>query len=86
VDGQPLRIMSLHVRILRAVVLLEEVEETSVADERAYMRRLHVEINKKENQREGNVMVRPEVLLRRKTRLRFAGALPSTREACVPAV
>jgi len=44
-------------RVLRHGVHLEEVEETRVADERVYAgRRLHVEIDKKEDQRTGRAV------------------------------
>ena len=59
--AQPLRIMSLHaLAYCERLFYLEEVEETRVADERVYAgRRLHVEIEKKEDQRtrKGNVLV-----------------------------
>jgi CRISPR-associated protein Cas1 len=66
--AQPLRIMSLHaLAYCERLFYLEEVEETRVADERVYAgRRLHAEIEKKETLRKGNVMVRPEVVRRRK--------------------
>src|SRR2546430_1815686 len=66
--AEPLRIMSLHaLAYCERLFYLEEVEEMRVADERVYAgRRLHVELEKKESQRKGNVMVRPEVLRRRK--------------------
>ena len=66
--AEPLRIMSLHaLAYCERLFYLEEVEEMRVADERVYAgRRLHVEIDKKEKQRKGNVMVRPEVVRRRK--------------------
>jgi len=50
--AQPLRIMSLHaLAYCERLFYLEEVEETRVADERVYAgRRLHVEIEKKEDQ------------------------------------
>jgi hypothetical protein len=51
--AQPLRIMSLHaLAYCERLFYLEEVEATRVADERVYAgRRLHVEIEKKEDQR-----------------------------------
>src|SRR5205085_2786900 len=48
---------------------LEEVEETRMADERVYAgRRLHVEIEKKEDQRtrKGNVLAEPDIPRRKK--------------------
>jgi hypothetical protein len=76
---QPLRIMSLHaLAYCERLFYLEEVEETRVADERVYAgRRLHVEIDKKEDQRtrKGNVLAQPDIVRRKKkppspTRLR----------------
>src|SRR3989442_9925298 len=66
--AEPLRIMSLHaLAYCERLFYLEEVEEMRVADERVYAgRRLHVQLEKKEKERKGNVMVRPEVLRRRK--------------------
>lgn len=68
--AQPLRIMSLHaLAYCERLFYLEEVEETRVADERVYAgRRLHVEIEKKEDQRirKGNVLARPDIVRRKK--------------------
>ena len=67
--AEPLRIMSLHaLAYCERLFYLEEVEEMRVADERVYAgRRLHVELEKKEGRtRKGNVVVRPEVVRRRK--------------------
>jgi CRISP-associated protein Cas1 len=68
--AQPLRIMSLHaLAYCERLFYLEEVEETRVADERVYAgRRLHVEIEKKEDQRtrKGNVLAQPDVVRKRK--------------------
>jgi CRISP-associated protein Cas1 len=67
---QPLRIMSLHaLAYCERLFYLEEVEETRVADERVYAgRRLHVEIEKKEDQRtrKGNVIAQPDIVRRKK--------------------
>jgi CRISPR-associated protein Cas1 len=67
---QPLRIMSLHaLAYCERLFYLEEVEETRVADERVYAgRRLHVEIEKKEDQRtrKGNVLAEPDIPRRKK--------------------
>ncbi len=66
--AQPLRIMSLHaLAYCERLFYLEEVEETRVADERVYAgRRLHVEIEKKEDQRtrKGNVIAQPDIVRR----------------------
>lgn len=63
--AQPLRIMSLHaLAYCERLFYLEEVEETRVADERVYAgRRLHVEIEKKEDQRtrKGNLRAQPDI-------------------------
>src|SRR5882762_8475602 len=68
--AQPLRIMSLHaLAYCERLFYLEEVEETRVADERVYAgRRLHVEIEKKEDQRtrKGNVLAQPDIVRRKK--------------------
>jgi len=68
--AQPLRIMSLHaLAYCERLFYLEEVEETRVADERVYAgRRLHVEIEKKEDQRtrKGNVLAKPDIVRRKK--------------------
>lgn len=68
--AQPLRIMSLHALLYcERLFYLEEVEETRVADERVYAgRRLHVEIEKKEDQRtrKGNVLAQPDIPRRKK--------------------
>jgi CRISPR-associated protein Cas1 len=68
--AQPLRIMSLHaLAYCERLFYLEEVEETRVADERMYAgRRLHVEIEKKEDQRlrKGNVLAKPDIVRRKK--------------------
>src|SRR6266545_2308865 len=68
--AQPLRIMSLHaLAYCERLFYLEEVEETRVADERVYAgRRLHVEIDKKEDQRtrKGNVLAQPDIVRRKK--------------------
>src|SRR5260370_27821241 len=68
--AEPLRIMSLHaLAYCERLFYLEEVEETRVADERVYAgRRVHVEIEKKEDQRtrKGNVLAQPDVVRRRK--------------------
>src|SRR2546423_5736910 len=68
--AQPLRIMSLHaLAYCERLFYLEEVEETRVADERVYAgRRLHVEIEKKEDQRtrKGNVLSQPDIPRRKK--------------------
>src|SRR5213593_5138880 len=68
--AQPLRIMSLHaLAYCERLFYLEEVEETRVADERVYAgRRLHVEIDKKEDQRirKGNVAAQPDIVRRKK--------------------
>ncbi|MDQ3667136.1 MAG: CRISPR-associated endonuclease Cas1, partial [Acidobacteriota bacterium] len=68
--AQPLRIMSLHaLAYCERLFYLEEVEETRVADERVYAgRRLHVEIEKKEDQRtrKGNVLAEPDIPRRKK--------------------
>src|SRR2546430_8997404 len=67
---QPLRIMSLHaLAYCERLFYLEEVEETRMADERVYAgRRLHVEIDKKEDQRtrKGNVLAQPDIVRRKK--------------------
>jgi CRISP-associated protein Cas1 len=67
---EPLRIMSLHaLAYCERLFYLEEVEEMRVADERVYAgRRLHVEIEKKENQRarKGSVLAQPDVVRRKK--------------------
>src|SRR3989442_12659110 len=68
--AQPLRIMSLHaLAYCERLFYLEEVEEMRVADERIYAgRRLHVEIDKKEDQRtrKGNVIAQPDIVRRKK--------------------
>ena len=68
--AQPLRIMSLHaLAYCERLFYLEEVEETRVADERVYAgRRLHVEIEKKEDQRtrKGSVLAEPDIPRRKK--------------------
>jgi CRISP-associated protein Cas1 len=68
--AQPLRIMSLHaLAYCERLFYLEEVEETRVADERVYAgRRLHVEIEKKEDQRtrKGSVLAQPDIVRRKK--------------------
>src|SRR5260370_904102 len=68
--AQPLRIMSLHaLAYCERLFYLEEVEETRVADERVYAgRRLHVEIDKKEDQRtrKGNVLSQSDIPRRKK--------------------
>jgi CRISPR-associated protein Cas1 len=68
--AEPLRIMSLHaLAYCERLFYLEEVEETRVADERVYAgRRLHVEIDKKEDQRtrKGNVIAQPDIVRRKK--------------------
>src|SRR6185295_4709032 len=68
--AEPLRIMSLHaLAYCERLFYLEEVEETRVADERVYAgRRLHVEIEKKEDQRtrKGNVLSQPDIPRRKK--------------------
>ncbi len=62
--------MSLHaLACCERLSYLEEVEEMRVADERVYAgRRLHVEINKKEDQRtrKGNVVAQPDIVRRNK--------------------
>jgi CRISP-associated protein Cas1 len=68
--AEPLRIMSLHaLAYCERLFYLEEVEEMRVADERVYAgRRLHVEIDKKEDQRtrKGNVLAQPDIVRRKK--------------------
>jgi CRISPR-associated protein Cas1 len=66
--AEPLRIMSLHaLAYCERLFYLEEVEEMRVADERVYAgRRLHVEIDKKDDARKGNVLSRPDVVRRKK--------------------
>ena len=68
--AQPLRIMSLHaLAYCERLFYLEEVEETRMADERVYAgRRLHVEIEKKEDQRtrKGNVLAQSDIPRRKK--------------------
>lgn len=66
--AEPLRIMSLHaLAYCERLFYLEEVEEMRVADERVYAgRRLHVEIDKKEDARKGNVFARLDVVRRKK--------------------
>jgi len=68
--AQPLRIMSLHaLAYCERLFYLEEVEETRVADERVYAgRRLHVEIDKKEDQRtrKGSLLAQPDIPRRKK--------------------
>src|SRR5881296_4054347 len=68
--AEPLRIMSLHaLAYCERLFYLEEVEEMRVADERVYAgRRLHVEIEKKEEQRarKGSVLAQPDVVRRKK--------------------
>jgi len=68
--AQPLRIMSLHaLAYCERLFYLEEVEEMRMADERVYAgRRLHVEIDKKEDQRtrKGNVLAQPDIVRRKK--------------------
>ena len=68
--AEPLRIMSLHaLAYCERLFYLEEVEETRVADERVYAgRRLHVEIEKKEDSRarKGGVLSKPDIPRRRK--------------------
>jgi hypothetical protein len=92
--AQPLRIMSLHaLAYCERLFYLEEVEETRVADERVYAgRRLHVEIEKKEDQRtrKGNVLAQPDVVRKRqhgrrnrKTRTRSKVAVLSRVRATV---
>ncbi|MFN2531076.1 MAG: hypothetical protein ABR555_07245, partial [Pyrinomonadaceae bacterium] len=68
--AEPLRIMSLHaLAYCERLFYLEEVEETRVADERVYAgRRLHVEIEKKEDQRtrKGSVLSKPDIPRRKR--------------------
>jgi CRISPR-associated protein Cas4 len=68
--AQPLRIMSLHaLAYCERLFYLEEVEETRVADERVYAgRRLHVEIEKKEDQRtrKGSILAKPDIPRRKR--------------------
>src|SRR6266436_4687303 len=68
--AQPLRIMSLHaLAYCERLFYLEEVEETRVADERVYAgRRLHVEIEKKEDlrTRKGGVLSKPDIPRRKR--------------------
>ncbi len=62
--------MSLHaLAYCERLFYLEDVEEMRVADERVYAgRRLHVEIEKKEDKRDrkGNVLAQPDVARRKK--------------------
>jgi len=81
--AEPLRIMSLHaLAYCERLFYLEEVEEMRVADERVYAgRRLHVELEKKEGRtRKGNVVVRPEVVRRRKNWVKASSTALSTRK------
>jgi CRISPR-associated protein Cas4 len=66
--AEPLRIMSLHaLAYCERLFYLEEVEEMRVADERVYAgRRLHVEIDKKEDARKGNAKARPDFVRSKK--------------------
>ena len=68
--AEPLRIMSLHaLAYCERLFYLEEVEEMRVADASVYAgRRLHVEIEKKEEKRDrkGNVLAEPDVPRRKK--------------------
>ncbi len=68
--AEPLRIMSLHaLAYCERLFYLEEVEEMRVADKRVYAgRRLHVEIEKKEDSRtrKGSVLAQPDVVRRKK--------------------
>jgi CRISPR-associated protein Cas1 len=71
--AEPLRIMSLHaLEYCERLFYLEEVEEMRLADERVYAgRRLHVEIEKKEDSRtrKGSVLAQPDVVRRKKKSL-----------------
>ena len=73
--------MSLHaLEYCERLFYLEEVEEMRVADERVYAgRRLHVEIEKKEDQRarKGSVLAQPDVARRK----RRSGAAKESQEA-----
>ncbi|MCA1600318.1 MAG: hypothetical protein LC776_01295 [Acidobacteria bacterium] len=68
--AEPLRIMSLHaLAYCERLFYLEEMEEMRVADERVYAgRRLHVEIEKKDDvrDRKGSVLAQPDVKRRKK--------------------
>ena len=70
VMAEPLRIMSLHaLEYCERLFYLEEVEELRVADASVYAgRRLHVEIEKKEDKRDrkGSVLAQPDVKRRKK--------------------
>ena len=67
--AEPLRIMSLHaLAYCERLFYLEEVEEMRVADERVYAgRRLHVELQKKEDARQKNPPGRADFVRQRKT-------------------